>query len=149
MNALYHYKECGLPNVHLKNGYTLEIIDGEEYLSIDDMNGLHIAIAIQLVEKNQPLTGSEFKFLRQHFNHSRRVLGELLGVDQQTVGRWEKGETSIPKNVDATMRQLFLESIDEDSNLGLLLQKLANAEAEVLMIDIVLEERDNHWLKAI
>ncbi|QXO16230.1 hypothetical protein [Vibrio ostreae] len=60
----------------------------------------------------------------------------------------EKGETSIPKNVDATMRQLFLESIDEDSNLGLLLQKLAVAEAEVMMTDIVLEERDNHWLKA-
>lgn len=148
MSALYHYKECGLSNVHLKNGYTLETIDGEEYLSIDDLDGLHIAIAIQLVEKSQALTGDEFKFLRQHFNHSRRVLGELLGVDQQTIGRWEKGETSIPKNVDATMRQLFLESIDEDSNLGLLLQKLAAAEAEVMMTDIVLEERDNHWLKA-
>lgn len=149
MSKSYHYTECGLPNVHLKNGYTLEIIDGEEYLSIDDMNGLHNAIGSQVVDKNQGLTGDEFKFLRLQFNQSRRVLGELLGIDQQTVGRWEKEETAIPKTVDATMRQLFLELLNEDSNLSYLLEKLADREAKTLMSEIILEEKDHQWLKAV
>ncbi len=149
MSTLYHYTECGLPNVHLKNGYTLEIIDGEEYLSIEDIHGLHSAIASQIVEKQQGLTGKEFRFLRQQFNHSRRVLGELLGVDQQTIGRWEKEETTIPKTVDATMRQIYLESMNEDTNLSYLLQRLAESEAQALMSDIVLEEKDHHWLKVV
>lgn len=149
MSTLYHYSECGLPNVYLKNGFTLGEIDGEEYLSIEDVDGLHRAIALQLAEKKQSLTGREFRFFRQLFNHSRRVLGELLGVDQQTVGRWEKGESAIPKTVDATIRQLYLESVNEDSNLSFLLQRLAEAEAEEMMSDIVMEEKDHHWLKAV
>jgi len=149
MSTLYHYSECGLPNVYLKNGFTLEEIDGEEYLSIEDVDGLHHAIALQLAEKKQSLTGREFRFFRQLFNHSRRVLGELLGVDQQTVGRWEKGESAIPKTVDAAIRQLYLESVNEDSNLSFLLQRLAETEAEEMMSDIVMEEKDHHWLKAV
>ncbi len=149
MSTLYHYSECGLPNVYLKNGFILEQVDGEEYLSIEDVDGLHHAIALQLAEKKQSLTGREFRFFRQLFNHSRRVLGELLGVDQQTVGRWEKGESAIPKTVDAAIRQLYLESVNEDSNLSFLLQRLAEAEAEEMMSDIVMEEKDHHWLKAV
>ena len=149
MSSFYHYTESGLPNVHLKNGFFLEEIDGEEYLSIDDIQGLHHAIALQLVEKTQSLTGKEFRFFRQIFNHSRRVLGELLGVDQQTVGRWEKGESTIPKTVDAAIRQLYLESVNEDSNLSYLLQRLAEAEAEEMMSDILMEERDHHWFSTI
>jgi len=149
MNTLYHYSECGLPNVYLKNGFTLEEIDGEEYLSIDDVDGLHHAVALQLAEKPYGLNGKEFRYFRQLFNHSRRVLGELLGVDQQTVGRWEKGKSAIPKTVDAAIRQLYLESVDEDSNLSYLLQRLAETEAEEMMSDIIMEEKDHRWLKAV
>ena len=149
MSTSYHYKECGLQNVYLKNGYQLEVIDDEEYFSVDDVHGLHNAIAIQLAEKPTALTGAEFKYLRVHFNHSRRVLGERLGVDQQTIGRWEKEETAIPKTVDVTMRLLLLESLNEDSNISELLVNLAENEASELMSEIILEEVDHHWLKAV
>lgn len=150
MNTGYHYTECGLPNVYLKNGYTLEEVDGEEYLSIDDMHGLHIAIGSNLATKPHPLTGAELRFLRETFNHSRRALGDIMGVDQQTVGRWEKNESAIPKAVDLLMRQLFLESIEEDSSIRFLLDKLAETEAEAIMCDlVVLEEQNNHWLRVM
>lgn len=149
MSKSYHYTECGLPNVHLKNGYTLDIIDGEEHLSIDDMNGLHNVIGSEVVDKNHGLTGDEFKFLRLQFNHSRRVLGELLGVDQQTVGRWEKEDTAIPKTVDVTIRLLFFVLLNEDSNLSYLLEKLVNIEKKALMSEIILEEKDHQWFKAV
>lgn len=52
---MYHYTESGLSNVYLKNGVTVEVVDGEEYTSIDDMNGLHSAIAQTIVNTNKPL----------------------------------------------------------------------------------------------
>ncbi|TFH89507.1 helix-turn-helix domain-containing protein [Vibrio ouci] len=149
MSTGYHYTECGLPNVYLKNGYTLEIFEGEEYLSIDDMNALHTVIGSNLATKPQALTGAELRFLRETFNHSRRALGDIMGVDQQTVGRWEKGESAIPKTVDLLMRQLFLESIDEDSSLRFLLEKLADSEAEAMMYDVILEVQNHQWLRVV
>ena len=146
---MYHYIECGLPNIYLKNGYTIEIIDNEEYFSIDDIHGLHEEIGCLLATKKQLLTGSEFKYFRIQFNQSRRVLGELLGVDQQTIARWEKNETAIPKMIDVAMRQLFLESINKDSNLNFLLEQLAEADALEQISKIILEETHNHWAIAI
>lgn len=40
MSATYHYTECGLPNVYLKNGYTLESIDSEIVLEEVDHHWL-------------------------------------------------------------------------------------------------------------
>ena len=31
---MYHYTESGLSNVYLKNGFTVEEVDGESYSSI-------------------------------------------------------------------------------------------------------------------
>jgi hypothetical protein len=39
-----HYTACGLDNVYLLNGFKREIIDGEEYVTIEDMDGLWRAL---------------------------------------------------------------------------------------------------------
>lgn len=41
---MYYYIESGLLNVYLKNGVIVEVVDGEEYISIDDMNGFYSVI---------------------------------------------------------------------------------------------------------
>ena len=35
-----HYKQCGLDDVYLLNGFTRETINGEEYVTIEDLDGL-------------------------------------------------------------------------------------------------------------
>ena len=85
---MYHYTESGLSNVYLKNGVTVEEIDGEEYTSIDDMNGLHSAIAQAVVDSNRPLVYEEFKFLRIEMNVSQKMLATRFGVDEQTIARY-------------------------------------------------------------
>ena len=85
---MYHYTESGLSNVYLKNGVTVEVVDGEEYTSIDDMNGLHSAIAQTIVNTNKPLAHDEFKFLRIELNVSQKMLANRFGVDEQTIARW-------------------------------------------------------------
>ncbi|SHO58413.1 helix-turn-helix domain-containing protein [Vibrio quintilis] len=146
MNEIYHYTECGLPDIYLKNGFCLQVIDNEEYLSIDHIESLHQAIGLSLAGKHSLLTGDEFRFLRIELNQSRRVLGELLGVDQQTIGRWEKGESAIPKLADVSVRVLFSESCHQHSQLGQLLEQLAEAEAQnIFSCRMEVEEKNHVW----
>ncbi|WP_281546223.1 helix-turn-helix transcriptional regulator [Grimontia sp. SpTr1] len=147
MANMYHYTECGLDNVYLQSGFEVEEYEGEEYISFEDFEGLHQAIAHAITDKPSGLTGDEFKFLRKELNQSRRILGELVGLDQQTIGRWENGDSPIPKWADAYIRQLYLESIEESSSLSLMLQSLAEKEAEEAMKDMFFDLEDCHWVE--
>jgi len=140
---MYHYTESGLSNVVLANGYNVEIIDGEEYTSIDDMNGLHKAIANGIVESNSPLTNEEFKFLRVEMNISQKALGERFDVNEQTIARYEKA-TKVPRITDAALRSLYQESLDKNNPMGYFLDLLADAEAKEAK-EIIMEEVDQHW----
>ena len=142
---MYHYTESGLSNVYLKNGFTVELVDGEEYTSIDDMNGLHRAIAQKIVDNNKPLRHEEFKFLRIEMNISQKMLGTRFGVDEQTIARYEKGQTKIPRTTDAALRTLYMESQEKNNPVSYFLDLLADTESESAAQDIRLEEIEEHW----
>lgn len=142
---MYHYTESGLSNVYLKNGVTVEEIDGEEYTSIDDMNGLHSAIAQAVVDSNRPLAYEEFKFLRIEMNVSQKMLATRFGVDEQTIARYEKGHTKIPRTTDAALRALYMESQEKNNPVSYFLDLLSDTEAEEAAKVIRLEEIENHW----
>ena len=145
---MYHYTESGLLNVYLKNGVTVEEIDGEEYTSIDDMNGLHSAIAQVVVDSNRPLAYEEFKFLRIEMNISQKMLATRFGVDEQTIARYEKGQTKIPRTTDAALRALYMESQEQNNPVSYFLDLLSDTEAEEAEEAakvIRLEEIENHW----
>jgi len=142
---MYHYIESGLSNIYLKNGFTVEQIDGEEYTSIDDMNGLHRAIGQAVVESRKPLTNEEFKFLRIEMNISQKMLGTRFGVDEQTIARYEKGKTKIPRTTDAALRTLYMESQEKNNPVSYFLDLLADTEAEEAAKEIRLEEIEDHW----
>ena len=146
---MYHYAESGLSNVYLKNGFTVEIIDGEEFTSIDDMNGLHSTIAQVVVESRKPLTHEEFKFLRIELNVSQKMLATRFGVDEQTIARYEKGQTRIPRTTDAALRSLYMESLQKNSPVSYFLDLLADTEAEEAAKEIRLEEVEDQWAIAI
>ena len=142
---MYHYIESGLSNIYLKNGFTVEQIDGEEYTSIDDMNGLHRAIGQAVVDSRKPLTNEEFKFLRIEMNISQKMLGTRFGVDEQTIARYEKGKTKIPRTTDAALRTLYMESQEKNNPVSYFLDLLADTEAEEAAKEIRLEEIEDHW----
>lgn len=55
--GLFHYVACGLPNVWLENGYTEGVAsDGTPIFHIENIEGLHKAIAFSLFEKEALLT---------------------------------------------------------------------------------------------
>ncbi|WP_263081558.1 helix-turn-helix domain-containing protein [Endozoicomonas sp. Mp262] len=143
--AMHHYVECGLSYVYLENGFHIEVIDGEEYVSVDDVDSLHEVIGRALVDKPSALDGKEARFLRVEMNLSQKRLGELLNVQDQSVARWEKNQIAMPRAADVLLRSLYLESIRQESHVGHLLQVLAESDAELAIRELTFREIENHW----
>lgn len=137
---MYHYDECGLENVYLENGYTVKYEDGEEFISFDDFEGIHRAIAKAICEQSSWLSKEQFKFLRKEMNLSQSALGSLLFCDRQTIARWEKGESPITQAQDILLRAIYMESINETSHVAMMIESLADADVDDALKALVLQE---------
>jgi DNA-binding transcriptional regulator YiaG len=142
---MYHYTESGLSNVYLKNGFKVDVEGSEEFTSIDDIDGLHKTIAEAVVDSKKPLTNEEFKFLRIELNVSQKTLANRFGVSEQTIARYEKGQSVIPRTTDAALRVLYMESLDKNNPVSYFLDLLSDAEASKAAKEILLEEVLDHW----
>jgi transcriptional regulator with XRE-family HTH domain len=107
--APLHYTACGLDDVYLVNGFTREVIDGEEFVTIEDLDGLWKAIGLHLVTAKKVLAPKEIRFLRELMEFTQAELGKKMRVSDQTVARWEKGTTDQGP-ADFLLRMLFLAS---------------------------------------
>jgi DNA-binding transcriptional regulator YiaG len=136
-----HYTACGLDNVYLLSGFKRETIDGEEYVTIEDMDGLWKAIGLHLVTTRKALAPKEIRFLRQHMEMTQAELGARLRVSDQTVARWEKDQCDLPGPADLMLRVLFLGSPVAQPEGNELLRKIIKLLDE-------LQERDEAKPKA-
>jgi DNA-binding transcriptional regulator YiaG len=106
------YKGAGLDGIYLCNGFTREEEDGEWFTHIEDIEGLHRAIALDLVARESPLAPKEIRFIRNTMDMTQADIAQAMAVDVQTVARWEKGETEkIPGPADKMLRIMFIASI--------------------------------------
>jgi len=119
---MYHYTESGLDNVWLVNGYNVEVIDGEEYVSFEDADQLHQVIGRSLAEKPS-FIGAEVRFLRKELGMSQRVLADFLGVSEQTVSLWERG-SNVPDAEARLLKALYLSHVDGNVQVGNLLERI-------------------------
>lgn len=106
-----HYTDCGLENIYLLNGFVTEYFDGEEYVSISDVDGLHRAIGLHIVLRRKAPSGKEIRFLREELDLSQAELGEILGVSDQSVARWEKGVCEAPGPAVLSLRFVYVVSL--------------------------------------
>ena len=104
-----HYRACGLDDVYLVNGFTRQVIDGEEYIRIENFKGLWKSIGLHLVSKKKVLAPRELRFIRDQMELTQAGLGALLRVSDQSVARWEKGKSDAG-SADIAIRFLYLNS---------------------------------------
>lgn len=125
---MYHYLESGLPNIYLANGYEWHDTPYGRAISIHEAEALHRAIASTLVEHTPWLTGREVRFIRHYLDLSQLQLGELLGVQDQSVRRWER-LGRVPRAADHAVRLVFRDLTSSASRrLPDLVQHLARHE---------------------
>jgi DNA-binding transcriptional regulator YiaG len=125
---MYHYRECGLRNIWLKNGY--EVVHDEEYgkcVSFNDIDGLQKAISLDLVNNKPRLTGAEYRFLRKELDLSQAALSDLLGNDEQAVARWEK-TGKVPKWADRLMRLFVEDHYGNPTGVRKLIERVRNLD---------------------
>ena len=140
----HHYRECGLTNIHLLNGFTYKETRHGRVVSIQDMDGLHRAIGTHLAKEKRALTGAELRFFRIELGLSQTMLGMLLGKTGQSVARWEKGQSRIDATADRVVRLLYTQQTGANEDIRSALQELAalgdSAEEEVCF-----EDTDEGW----
>ena len=128
---MYHYQTSGLDNVYLVNGYDVFNYGGEKATSIHNIFGLHKVIAESLINKLEPLSGREFRFLRLEMDLSQSMLGKLFGVSNQAIAKWEKGQSKTSGPADKLIRVLAKEKvINHNGEVAGLIEKLAELDRQ-------------------
>jgi DNA-binding transcriptional regulator YiaG len=123
---MYHYTEVGLQNVWLANGYNERTTAYGKSVSIEDADGLHLAIGQEIARKSY-LTGCEFRFLRKELDLSQHRVADLLGTSEQTVALCEK-RGKIPKMADRMLRAIYLKTIGGNVRFKELIERDANLD---------------------
>jgi DNA-binding transcriptional regulator YiaG len=142
---MYHYTDGGLTNVWLANGYAVHQTPHGEAVSIHDLDGLTKAICLALTEKSGVLTGTEFRFIRQGgMLLSQPALGKMIGVDGQTVARWEKAGGRVPKWADKLVRLLYLSHAAGHEPIRRAIERIRTVERLVKQ-RIVVQESERGW----
>ena len=121
------YRGCGLDGIYLLNGYEHWEHDGESYVNITDIDGLHNAIGRYLVSHRKGLSPKEIRFLRKTMGLTQAELAAKLGNNSQSVARWEKGECEIPGASEKLLRATFLASLIREEDLVKLRELLLTA----------------------
>ena len=125
----YHYVECGLPNVWLRNGFEKTRTPYGEGVSISDIEGLHRCISRTLCDKPGQLTGPEFRFLRRELDFPQKMIGEIFGRSDRSIRDLEDKD-GVKEPYNGFIRHLYLESIDPESSYIDLFKRLRSLDIE-------------------
>ena len=124
----YHYTECGLDYIFLKNGYTMHETPYGEGVSFDDIEKMNEGIAKVIILNKPVLEGQDLKFLRTVINLTQTTLAELIGITRGGIAKAEaKRSENLTPQMDKLVRIFALKYID-DRKIRALIDKLGNLE---------------------
>lgn len=130
---MYHFTACGLDNVWLANGFEIKQTPFGEAVKINNLDGLHRAIARGLAADPSRLNGAEVRFLRSFLGVSQEGLGDIVDVTRATVARWEKNENRT-KPIDGACSRLLrifcMKQLEGNEKVGQMLDMLADVDAK-------------------
>jgi putative transcriptional regulator len=135
------YKESGLRNVWLQNGYTVKNTPYGKAVAIQDVEGLNHLLAKMIAQKPR-LTGAEFRFLRKELDLSQAALARMFGCDAQTIALWEKNKVRLPRLADRMLRLLYREHAEGNVKIREIIERENDVDRKE---KIVLVETDKGW----
>ena len=141
---MYHYTDGGLRNVWLANGYEITQTPYGEGVSFHNLDGLTRSICMALTRKASPLTGAEFRYIRSAgMLVSQPALGKLMGIDGQSVARWEK-TSKVPLWADKLVRLLYTAQVNGDEPIAKAVERIKTVE-RLIKQKIVVRESRGQW----
>ena len=118
MHSEFRYSASGLDNVIIRNMEVVVDDAGEEVYAIPNIVGLHKMIAYAIIRKKHGLTHAELRFLRTEMGLTQAQLAQIVKLDHQTIGRWERGETPIDQNAEFVVRMVAAEALEINPELS-------------------------------
>ena len=145
---MYHYTDGGLRNVWLANGYEIKKTPYGEGVAFHNLDGLTRSICMALTRKAAPLTGAEFRYIRSGgMLLSQLALGKLMGIDGQSVARWEK-TSKVPRWADKLVRLLYTAQAEGNEPIAKAVERIKTVERLVKQ-KIVVKESRGQWRPSI
>ena len=145
---MHHYTDGGLENVWLENGCTIRRTPYGPAVTIHDVDGLTRAICMALTDKAGTVSGKEFRYIRQGgMALSQAALGKMLGVDEQSVARWEK-TGRVPKWADKLIRLVYAAHANADEPIRRAIERARTVE-RLTSQRILVKESRHGWTPAI
>jgi DNA-binding transcriptional regulator YiaG len=145
---MYHYTDGGLRNVWLANGYEIKKTPFGEGVAFHNLDELTTSICIALTKKAGVLTGSEFRYIRSAgMLLSQPALGKLMGIDGQSVARWEK-TGKVPKWADKLVRLMYLAQAQGNEPISSAVERVKTVERLVKQ-RIVVKESRGQWKSSL
>lgn len=145
----YRYTMCGLDDIYLVSGYERTSTEYGGGVVIHDIDGLHRVIGEHLVTSKKALNAKEVRFLRHEMDVTQAHLGHLLGVTDQTVARWEKGEIPISGPAELLLRVLYLGHVSKTVDVRQLAEELRAMDAPANDERFLFAETTDHGWQAI
>jgi len=143
--ATYHYSECGLSRVYLKDVPVRRCSSCEAVtMRIKGLASLHRTIALAVLSKSDRLEGEEVRFLRKHVGLSGKDFARRMGVSPEMVSRWENakdGKFMIGAGADRLLR-LLVKTMDQIESYPV--EKLDEITDTVIPLDLTLS-RGRDW----
>ena len=147
---MYRYKGAGLQNIWILNGYRIENTPYGEGAAVEDVEGLHKAIGLHLIDSKPHLSGAEFRFLRKEMNMSQKFLGQFLGYEDQTIAIWEKNKGKIPKTVDLFVRAIYSEYVKKEASMiTKMIKRLSDIDRIKNKRKLVFREAEDGWIPSV
>lgn len=145
--GLLHYTGAGLSNVWLRNGYDVHETPYGEGVAIHDVEGLHRAIGLFLVNHRDQLSGEEVRFLRKELDLPQPQLAALLDVSTDTVRGWEADRTPIQGPADRVLRLIYSDAVSEQpiTRIRERLEQIARLNRELHAEAMEFEETESGW----
>ena len=138
---MYHYTDGGLRNVWLVNGYEIRKTPYGNGVAFHNLDGLTQSICTALTRKAAPLTGAEFRYIRSAgMLLSQSALGKLMGIDGQSVARWEK-TSKVPRWADKLIRLLYVAQVEGNEPIARAVERIRTVERLVKQKILVKESR--------
>jgi DNA-binding transcriptional regulator YiaG len=144
---MYHYKECGLDNVWLENGFAAKATPYGKAVAIDDAIELHKVLTLNLTMKKGRITGKELRFVRVVLGMSQEGLGKCVGAIEQSVSLWER-TGKVPQSADSIVRMLASEKLNGNSKVSDIIERINTVE-RLCNQRIVARESNHKWTSKI
>ena len=115
-------------------------------VSIPDPNGLITAVAISRVMSPEKLHGKEIRFMRKALDISAVELAEMLGVQPETLSRWENDAATIGPANEKLLRFIVGIKLDKSGKApGILFDEETIVQMNINSVALVGKKEVQHF----